>query len=86
MIVGFGNLSSEERLRKTDLISLEMHRVRGDLIQVFKMLKGFDKVNFDKFFKFSPVNKTRGHSYKLFKGDLKLEMRKNFFTQRVVSS
>ena len=41
MIEGFRDLSYEERLERTGLISLEKRRVRGDLIQVLKFMKGF---------------------------------------------
>ncbi len=86
MIEGYDKYSSEERLLKTGLIPLEKRRVRGDLIQVFKMLKGFEKTDFNRFFKISPVCKTRGHSYKLIKQSCNGDLRKNFFTQRVVNS
>ena len=42
MIEGFKDLTYQERLKRTGLISLEQRRVRGDLIQVFKILKGID--------------------------------------------
>ena len=35
MIDGFKELSYEERLRQTTLMSLEMRRLRGDLTEVF---------------------------------------------------
>ena len=46
MIEGYWDLSYEERLERTGLIPLEKRRVRGDLIEVFKMMKGFDHVDF----------------------------------------
>ena len=40
----------DERLHETGLITLERRRERGDLIQVFKLIKGLDKVDYRKFF------------------------------------
>jgi hypothetical protein len=42
------NLSYEKRLDSLNLTKLEIRRVRGDLIQVFKFLRGFDTVNLIK--------------------------------------
>ena len=85
LIEGFKKHDYETRLRKTGLISLEKRRVRGDPIQVFKMFKGFEKIDYSKFFKLSG-NDTRGHSYKLEKSRSRSERRKNFFSQRVVNA
>lgn len=86
MIEGYGNLKYEDRLMKTGLISLEKRRARGDLIQVFKIIKGIDKLDYRNFFEISKIGKTRGHSYKLTKKRAKGNLRKNFFSQRVVNS
>ena len=67
-------------------MSLEKRRVRGDLIQVFKMLKGFDKIDSSKFFTLSGKEATRRHSYKLKKTRSSSERRRIFFSQRVVNS
>ena len=39
---GFSDMSYSERLSHTGLISMEKRRVRGDLLQVFKMLRSKD--------------------------------------------
>ena len=65
MIVGLGNMSYEERLRRTGLTTLEEKRKRGDLIETFKMAKGRNDVDYTKFFQISAHNKTRGNSLKL---------------------
>ena len=61
MIEGLSHVSCEDRLQQTGLISLEKRRVRGDLIQVFKIMKGFCKIDYTKNFQLSTVGKTRGH-------------------------
>ena len=79
------NLSYENRLSYTGLTTLSERRIRGDLIEVFKILKGFSKVNYNTWFKLSVNSRTRGHRYKLVKSRSKLDIRKNFFSQRVVN-
>jgi len=43
--MGLKDKSYEERLRVLGITSLEERRIRGDLIQVFRIVKGFDKVD-----------------------------------------
>lgn len=80
------NLCYEKRLKYTGLTTLSERRIRGDMIEVFKILKGFTKVNFNTWFKLSDNNRTRGHRYKLEKSRSRLDIRKHFFSQRVVNA
>ena len=80
------NLSYEKRLKAAGLIALDKRRERGDLIQVFKLIKGFDKVDYKHFFQLSKDQRTRGHKLRLVKVRSRLEIRRNFFSQRVVNS
>jgi len=50
LVKGLKFKSYEERLLALGITSLEQRRVRGDLIQCFRILHGFDKVNMDWFF------------------------------------
>ena len=72
-------------LMKLNLTTLDVRRVRGDLIQVFKIVHGFDNLEFCDFFKFALGRNTRGHCLKLQKVCCRLDVRKNFFSQRVVN-
>ena len=85
MIVGLGNMSYEERLKRTGLTTLEERRKRGDLIETFKMVKGLNDVDYTKFFQISVHNKTRGNSLKLEKKQCRNNIRQSFFSQRIVS-
>lgn len=85
MIEGLWNLSYQERLNYTGLPTLENRRDRGDMIEVYKFLNGFNKVNYTKFFDKAKYNNTRGHNFKLEKGRCRLDVRKYSFSQRVVS-
>ena len=42
------SLSYGERLQKSSLTILETRRLRGDLIEMFKIFKGFNDVNYKK--------------------------------------
>lgn len=52
---------------------------------VFKIMKGIVDLNYTNFFKLS-TTKTRGHELKLFKQRNRLNVRRNFFSQRIVKS
>ena len=65
-----------------NLTTLET-RIRRDLIEVFKILKGYEDVNAQTFFELSQLC-TRGHCLKLFKKGCKLDCRKYTFAQRIV--
>ena len=50
MIPSLRNLSYEERLKRLGMFSLKRRRLKCDMIEVFKMIKGIDKVNIGKLF------------------------------------
>ena len=84
MIDSFRNFSYEDRLIKLNLTTLETRRLRGDLIEVFKMYKGFDNVNMHDYFTLS-VNNLRGNSCKLFKPRINTDVGKFSFANRVIN-
>ena len=78
------DLSYEERLKNLGLTTLETRRLRGDLIEVFKIFKGYD--NLDPSIFFVKANTVcRGHCYKLQKFRSNLDIRKFSFSQRIVN-
>jgi hypothetical protein len=79
-------LGYEDRLKITGLTSLEDRRARGDLIEVYKTMTGKNKTDPSVFFKLQGINRTRGHSLKLEKVRSRLEIRRNFFSQRVINN
>ena len=84
MIHGIRNLNYKDRLKRLQLHSLERRRVRGDLIEVFKWIKGFNKGDINKVLLVSTSNRTISNGYKLEKFRFRKEIGKNWFTNRVV--
>jgi len=83
--VSFKKLSYEERLRTIGLTTLEVRRKRGDLIECYKILTRKENIDPHQFFHLSDnTNDHRGHSLKLSLNRSRLDLRKNFFSQRVI--
>ena len=77
----------EDRLEVLNLTTLEERRVRGDAIETFKMLSGLENVAYEQFFQLNTTEyRLRRHSKTLFKEHTRLEVRKNFFSNRVVNN
>ena len=64
------------------MTTLETRRLRGDLIEMFKMLKGFDKTSLS--IATNKLSNLRGHSLKLFKHRFNTSIGKFVFVNRTV--
>jgi len=83
MIISDRDLTYGERLKNLGLTTLETRRLRGELIEVFKMFKGLDDVKNTDFFTL-PSTGLRGHKYKLYKPQAHLDIRNNFYSVRII--
>ena len=81
---GLHDLSYEQRLQLLNIDSLEVRRIRSDLILTYKIIRGISKVKISDFFTVSTVTQTRGHCYKLCMPKTRTDLRKYFFSSRVV--
>ena len=50
LIPGLRGLTYEERLKECGLTTIETRRVRGDQIEVFKILKGYENIYYNIIF------------------------------------
>jgi len=84
---GLKSLSYSKRLEVLGIDSLQVRRLRCDLIYVYKMLFGLVDLNFNDYFtlKLSSRPTTRGHDYKLFLNFSRLNVRKHCFSDRIVT-
>jgi len=82
VIRGLKRLPYEDRLR--ELGKLEKRRLLGDLIGAFQYLKGPYRKDGEGLFTRVCSDMTRGNGCKLKAGRLRLDIRKKFFTMRVV--
>ncbi|KAI8493269.1 hypothetical protein Bbelb_292730 [Branchiostoma belcheri] len=86
LVPGFREISYEDRLRRLQLPTLEHRRKRGDVIQVFKFVKGFDRVDPGRLFNLNVDGRTRGHPYKIAKPQAKKLTRSNSFSVRAINA
>ena len=59
--------------------------MRGDLIDTYKILTGLDTVNSERMFPMVGESRTRDHSLRIRGNPFRTEVRRNFFTQRMVN-
>ena len=86
LIPGLRDISYEERLKECGLTTLETRGLRGDQIEVFKILNCYEDIDSTIFFKLRKIKiTTTGHNYTLVKKQSRLDVRKYSFSQRTIN-
>ena len=80
------DISYEEGLEKLGLFSLERRRLRGDLIEVYKIMRGMDRVGSQKLFPWWKSQLLGGIGLRCEGQGLKERSEASFLTQRVVGA
>lgn len=72
-----------ERLEAFNLESLELRRLKADLILTYKIIFGLLDLHVEKLFKLRLDNTTRGHEFKIIPEHSVIDIRTHFITQRI---
>ena len=83
MMRGLEEEEYEQRMKKTKLMSLEMKRLRSDLIEVYNIMHNLEGLKREDFFPLRSAGR-RGNQYTITKQYSRLNSRKYLFSQRVV--
>ena len=85
MVPELKDLTYEERLTELELPTLQERRERGDLITLYRIMSGIDKIdNEELVIENEAASRTRGHSRKIRKSQCVGDTRKYSFPHRVV--
>jgi hypothetical protein len=84
MVTGLQETCYETRLKELGLTTLKTRRLRADMLEVFKIMQGFERIDADSLFERS-TQITRGHKWKFYKKSVKTDYGKFKFSNRVVN-
>jgi len=76
---GYKFLAYSERLKRANLLSLELRRLHSDLVWCYKILFGHVDMKSESLFEWASDLSTRGHKYKLYRKRSSASVRYYFF-------
>jgi len=86
LVLTVKHLTYKERLVQLKLPALKYRRLRGNMIEVFKILTGKYDTNVTFSFEKHQDCRTRGHNLKLVNHRCNYDLRKYFFSTRVINT
>ncbi len=90
MVSGLTTKTYEDRLKELGMFTLEERRHQTDMIQVYKILNGHDRVDalqwFNHTYTAERLTRRAADPLNLVRGRSRLELRRNFFSQRVIEN
>lgn len=85
MLPKLKDIPYEDRLKHLKLPTLRFRRLRGDMIETYKIMNNiYDERVTKGLFTRNTSERTRGHTLKINKNNCRLDIRKHYFTNRVV--
>ena len=84
MVKGTMGMTYDQRLSFCGLFSLERRRLRGDLLEVYRLVRSDSSIPNRDLVRPLPESCTRGHEFRLEKPRARLDLRKFGFSHRVV--
>ena len=81
--ITFSSVHQAEKVIET--LATRTRRLRGDQIEEFKILNGYENIDSNIFFKIKQSKITRGHNFTLVKKQSRLDVRKFSFSQRTIN-
>ena len=84
LVARLQNMSYSDRLRELNLPTLKYRRLRGDMIELYKMVRGLYDSDASMHLNYSKVVSVRGNKFKLYQEPLHYDLRKYFFGNRII--